>query len=92
MQGVQKPPFPPHSDMKSPEGRAELTQKAGFQGSHQGLSFSNPFGVQSQQAFGGMTRSYMKPTGEDIGAFKKEMLIKFHEVNRALSEHGQLIQ
>jgi hypothetical protein len=58
-----KPPLAVHSDMKSPEVKVTATQKPGFQGSHQGLSFSNPFGTQSQQAFGGMTRSYMKPAG-----------------------------
>lgn len=71
MHGNQKPPLPSHTDMKSPEVVVGETQKSGFQGGHQGLSFSNPFGTQSQQSFGGMTRSYMKPAGDDMGAFKK---------------------
>jgi hypothetical protein len=33
----------------------------------------------------------MKGPQMDLESFKKEMLIKFHEVNRTLSEHGQLI-
>lgn len=31
----------------------------------------------------------MKSPQNDLESFKKEMLIKFHEVNRTLSEHGQ---
>jgi hypothetical protein len=33
----------------------------------------------------------MKTPQIDLEGFKKEILIKFHEVNRTLSEHGQLI-
>lgn len=38
-----------------------------------------------------MARSYMKSPQNDLDSFKKEVLMKFYEVNRALSEQGQMI-